>query len=208
MNKAPTPLGAWNLWPQRDKRLALNWRMFSNGSFPNHWTASVWNKTSRSIQMEPSSATGWMAPVSLFAAITETRIVSFRMASAKSFGSTNPSTSTGSVVSSKPSLFTRYSKVWRTAWCSTAEVMRWRPLAFNNRAEPHMAKLLLSVPPLVKTTSLGLHFHTLETRSRQSSKKARALRPIWWILDGFPKDSPNKGIIASLTFSSRGVVAL
>ena len=35
------PLGPWILWAQMDTRSALNWWTSSNGSLPNHWTASV-----------------------------------------------------------------------------------------------------------------------------------------------------------------------
>ena len=37
-----------------------------------------------------------------------------------------------------------------------AEVIKCRPFGLSSRAVPKIARLLLSVPPLVKTTSLGL----------------------------------------------------
>ena len=37
-----------------------------------------------------------------------------------------------------------------------AEVIKCRPLGLSSRAVPKIARLLLSVPPLVKTISLGL----------------------------------------------------
>ena len=39
----------------------------------------------------------------------------------------------------------------------------------GSRAEPKIARLMLSVPPLVKITSLGLAAQTFATRSRASS---------------------------------------
>ena len=84
----------------------------------------------------------------------------------------------------------------------------WRPFAFRRRAVPKIAKLALSVPPLVKTTSLGLQPSTLAARSRASSRSARACRPTWWTLEGLPQTSPRNGSIAARTCGSRGVVAL
>ena len=52
----------------------------SIGIFPAAWTASVWNATPFAAQIAPISAIGWMTPVSLFAAMTVTRIVSGRIA--------------------------------------------------------------------------------------------------------------------------------
>ena len=51
------------------------------------------------------------------------------------------------------------------------------PFDFRTRAVPRIAKLALSVPPAVKTTSLGLAPRTFAARSRASSSWARACRP-------------------------------
>ena len=69
----------------------------------------------RSRQIAPNSETGWMVPISLFAAMIETRTVSGRRAWRRSSGDTRPSRSTGSTVNANPSLLARYSQGWRTA---------------------------------------------------------------------------------------------
>src|SRR5229473_2806636 len=98
----------------------------------------------------------------------ETRMVSGRRAASSDSALTLPSGLTGRYVASKPSFFTRYSQQWRTAWCSIAELIMCRPLWRSSRATPKTARLALSVPPLVNTTSLGLLPHKLATRSRPS----------------------------------------
>ena len=52
------------------------------GILPTHCVASVWKITPRSWQRAPISGTSLMVPISLFAHMIETRIVSSRMASA------------------------------------------------------------------------------------------------------------------------------
>ena len=47
----------------------------SIGILPTAWTASVWNRTPFSLQSLPIAAIGWIVPISLLAAMTETRIV-------------------------------------------------------------------------------------------------------------------------------------
>lgn len=50
----------------------------------------------------PISFKGWMTPISLFTAMTDTSVVSGRMASSRTFKSTLPSLWTGTYVTSKP----------------------------------------------------------------------------------------------------------
>ena len=112
-------------------------------------TTSLWKSTPASRVILPISAMGWMVPTSLLPCMIDTRTVSGRMALRTSSGSTRPPPSTGTLVNSQPR-FSRYSMVSRTAWCSTAEVMRCLPFFCCASAVPRMAQLSDSVPPLVK----------------------------------------------------------
>ena len=67
----------------------------STGTDPIAWTASVWNRTPRSRQAFAHSAIGSSVPISLFAAMIETRIVLSVIASASAPGLTRPNSSTG-----------------------------------------------------------------------------------------------------------------
>ena len=92
------------------------------GILPHDCAASVCINTSRffSRASRAHSATGWIAPVSLFACITVTRHVFDVTFAATAFGSTKPSSSTGtrSYVSTFAfALAARYSRI---AGCSTA----------------------------------------------------------------------------------------
>ena len=91
---APTPLGAWSLWPERES-MSICWAATSMGTLPTAWTASVWNQTPRSRQIAPISGIGWMVPISLLAYMIETMAVSGRMASATCWGEISPSGPTG-----------------------------------------------------------------------------------------------------------------
>ena len=126
MYMIPIPFGPLNLCP-----LALNISMWHSstliGSCPKACTASVWNRMPCSWAISPISLIGWMVPISLFANITEIRIVVGRIAAFKSSSFTFPSSSTSRYVTSNP-LFSRYSAVWRIAWCSIFVVMIWLPL--------------------------------------------------------------------------------
>jgi len=54
---APTPLGPWNLWPDRLSR-SIPIASTSIGTFPTACVASVWNSTPASFATAPISATG------------------------------------------------------------------------------------------------------------------------------------------------------
>jgi len=82
-------------------------------------------------------------------------------------------------------------------------VMRWSPGA----RIPNSARLSLSVPPEVKTTSATRQFRSAATDSRARSTAARACWPRWWMELALPKCSDQNGRIASSTSGSRGVVA-
>ena len=98
----------------------------SIGILPIACTASVWNGILCFRAIAPSSAIGSMVPISLLAYMMEMRMVLSVIAFSSSAGSTRPYWSTGRYVTVKPS-FSRYSQVWRTAWCSIFEVMIWLP---------------------------------------------------------------------------------
>ena len=78
---APTPLGPWNLWPER-LNISIFCAFTSTAIWPMAWTASVWNTTPFSLQILPISAMGSTEPISLLAYMVVTRQVSSRMASA------------------------------------------------------------------------------------------------------------------------------
>src|ERR1051325_4262664 len=100
----------------------------------------------RSRQARPTSATGCTTPVSLFASIMATSFVSGRIAAMTASAGTTPLRSGGTTVTAWP----RRSSSWigsDTLGCSIAVVTTCA------RAAPKIAALLLSVPPLVNTTS-------------------------------------------------------
>jgi hypothetical protein len=82
-------------------------------------------------------------------------------------------------------------------------VIRWSPGA----RVPNSARLSLSVPPEVKTTSAARQPSSLATDSRARSTAARACCPCWWMELALPKCSVQNGRIASTTSGSTGVVA-
>ena len=97
----------------------------------------------------PISATGSTAPISLLVCMTETRMVSGRIAAATWSGETRPSRSTPRRVTSKP-CDSRYFMASRTAGCSICVVIRCFPLLCAANAPPMMAILSDSVPQEVK----------------------------------------------------------
>ena len=74
-------------------------------------------------------------------------------------------------------------------------------------AMPLTARLLASVPPDVKMTSLGRMPRTRATRARASASASAAASPTVWWLDGLPNQRVRNGIIASSTSGRTGVVA-
>src|ERR1019366_726201 len=79
--RAPTPFGPHSLCAEKDTRSRPK-ACTSSGILPSAWAASVWNRTPRSLQTRAISPTGLSVPISLFAAITETRTVRSVSASA------------------------------------------------------------------------------------------------------------------------------
>ena len=97
--RAPTPLGAWNLWPEMD---SISMFIFSTsmGMWPAACTASVWKGMPFSRHRAPISVMGCTVPISLLANMMVTRQVSSRMAAATSSSRTTPSSCTSSRVTS------------------------------------------------------------------------------------------------------------
>src|SRR6478736_553106 len=74
-------------------------------------------------------------------------------------------------------------------------------------AMPLIARLLASVPPLVKTMSPARSPSIRATRARASDSASAAASPTVWWLDGLPYQRVRYGIIASSTSGRTGVVA-
>ncbi len=81
-----------------------------------------------------------------------------------------------------------------------------RSLAAKNT--PKSAQLSASVPPDVKTTSVGSHPMSMATFSRAASTASRAAAPAQCALDGLPNSSVRHGVMASTTSGASGVEAL
>ena len=117
------------------------------------------------------SAIGMTAPVSLLTIMTETRMVSGRRAFFSSSTVILPSWSGCKYVTSKP-FASSFCMGCRTAWCSTAVVMMWRPRLPRRSAAERMAQLSASVPPEVKNTRSG-------SAPRAAATACRACRRRW-----------------------------
>jgi hypothetical protein len=72
---------------------------------------------------------------------------------------------------------------------------------------PLIIALSASVPPDVKRISPGVQFNNSAIFFLEDSIAALTLRPCEWVEDGFPKSSSIKGLMASKTSGSSGVVA-
>src|SRR6266404_5541604 len=155
----------------------------------------------------PIAAISWIVPISLFAYITEIRIVlsvsAWRIASS----STRPSGRTGTYVTSKP-WRSRRLQTSRLARCSIAVVTMWLPFSRYISATPLRARLMASVPPEVNTSSLGSRAPiSFAICSRALSTPPSASQPKGWLrLAGCPNFSVKYGIISSRTRGSTGVV--
>ncbi len=95
------PLGPCSLWPESESK-SIDCVRMSSGVLPTACTASVWKSTPRRWAIPANSAIGWIVPVTLLAAMTETKHVSGRMAVSRSAGSTSPSLLTGNSVTAAP----------------------------------------------------------------------------------------------------------
>ena len=123
---APTPLGPWNLWADRDSRsmfmrLARRW---AHGPRPAPRRCGTARRALR--QIAPISAMGWMVPISLLANMTETR-AGLRPDAPRAICSGYDPTfavhrDEGDL---KALLLQPLCSECSRAWCSTAEVMMW-----------------------------------------------------------------------------------
>ncbi len=151
----PAPLRPFTLCPENVSRSTGSVSQGS-GTLPVAWTASVCMSTPASLAIAPISAMGIRHPVSLFAAMTETRIVSFVSALRTASGSTIPWRFTGTYVTRNPCV-SRNRHVFMIAGCSTCDVTMCFPAFPGRYATPFTARLSASVPELVMTTSSGRH---------------------------------------------------
>ena len=205
---APMPLGAPILWPEMVSSVQRTSGR-ETGTFPNAWTASVWNKTSALQHRSAMRATGWITPTSLFTHMTLTTATPPASACSSAPSSTTPEALTGRMSSRPPRRPTAWAAA-RTALCSIADTATRNgpPRSRDASAAPMIAKLSASVPPEVKITWLGSAPRVSAIVRLASSIPARAARPNRWAEDGLPNASlPRYGSIASRTSGRTGVVA-
>lgn len=208
---APTPYGPPILWPvtvSASRPLAAK----STSVWPNACTASEWIGTPNSRATSASSRTGRMVPTSLLAHIAVTRATSSgaRSTAARSVsGRTRPKESTGSHSTVACSWSASQYTASSTAWCSTGLArIRVRRGSAARRAQyrPFTARLSDSVPPPVKTISLGRAPSAAASVSRDSSTVRRARRPAACSAEAFPV-TVRCAVIAWTASGSMGVVA-
>ena len=145
------------------------------------------------------SPIGSIDPISLFANITDIKIVSGLIALSSSLVFTIPSESTFIYVISKPSSSNAL-HVFNIAICSIFVVIICFPLFFLDFAIPLSAKLSASEPPDVKQISLSSSAPiALATCFLASSIAFLFSIPYLYIVDGFPNFSVKYGIILSKT---------
>ena len=189
---APTPGGPPSLWAERAIKSASG-----SAIFPAACTASTSNRLPVSRTSAATSASGWITPVSLFAACTATSAGPSDSAARKAARSIWPLPSTGSSTTS--------SRACSTALCSVAPTSKRGRVGPASRA-PFDANVIASVPPLVNTTCSGATPAKRATVSRAPSSSALAARPPPCTLDGFPTN-PSASTTAARTASLTGVVA-
>ena len=194
---APTPVGPPILCAARLNRSTPS-AAISSLTRPAACTASVCMTPPALLTIFAVSATGWIAPVSLLAAIKETNgSKPFRWGFASSVSSLSrsitPSLVTGRRVASG---------VASTEVCSTAD---------TNTRQPSpacaSANAFASVPPLVNITLSAGAPTSLATLPRAASTAARARRPSSCTEDGLPS-SDSASITSVRTSSLSGAVAL
>ena len=128
----------------------------------------------------PIAAMSWIVPISLFANMTEIRIVLSVIAFLTSSTSTRPFGCTGTYVTASPCRSSRL-QVSSPARCSIAVVTMWFPFSRYISATPFNARLIASVPPDVNTTSLGSRAPMRRaTFARAASTAPSASHPKGW----------------------------
>ena len=208
---APTPTGPPSLWALTAAR-STPAAPRSTGRCATAWTASVWKRTPRSRQPAAMVATSCTVPTSLLAHMTVTSATdpgSSSTAARTSCAATSPHGPGSTQVTSASPASTRAVTGSRTAWCSTplATIRRCAgSCAAAAHSVPLTARLSDSVPPEVRTISLGRDPRHAAMRSRASSTTARAARPLVCSDEGLPT-APIVSAIASTTCGRTGVVA-
>ena len=86
--------------------------------------------------------------------------------------------------------------------------MIFRPIRFLAWAAPKRARLLASVPPLVKVSSSGRAPSRAATAARAASIRCRAAKPLVCREEGLPYSSVISSTAAWAASGSTGVVAL
>ena len=151
------------------------------------WTASTWKLTvgcfSNKAEM---SLMGWIEPISLLAAMMETRIVSGRIKSASFSTSTKPSLVTGARSTSNPWLLSQRADSL-TAGCSMLDTMTCFPKWARSKATPLITQLSPSVPPEVKKISDDFSPSKSAICLREASRMRLAWLPRLWRLEGLPQ---------------------
>ncbi len=131
-----------------------------------------------------------MEPISLFTHITDATATSSRTMASNDARSTTPSEVMASRRSSAPS-WAAVCTASSTALCSMGVVTTAvLPRSRAHRQAPSTARLSDSVPPDVKQISSAWAPRQRATRSRASSRAARASRPQRCMLEGFPNRAP------------------
>src|SRR5687767_14235859 len=179
----------------------------STGILPTACVASVWNRMPFSLASLPMAGMSWIVPISLFANMTEIRMVRSVIALRIASTSMSPSGWTGTYDTLNPWRSSRL-QTSRPARCSITVVTMWSPFSRYISATPFSARLIDSVPPEVKTSSFGSRAPiSVARRCRATSTPASASQPNGWLrLAGWPNFSVKYGIIASTTRGSAGVV--
>ena len=154
-----------------------------------------------------ASSTGKMAPVSLFTSMQLTKMVFWSMAAASASGGRWPELSGFTYTTSKPS-FSNSRQGFNTESCSAAVVTILFPRRLRAWAAPKRARLLASVPPLVKVISSAWAPSRWATKARASSTRCRARKPRVCREDGLPYSSTISSRARSATGRSTWVVAL
>src|SRR6266581_3437838 len=160
-----------------------------------------------SLARRPIAGMSWIVPTSLFANMTEMRIVLSVIAWRIVSTSTSPSGWTGTYVISYPCRSSRL-HTSRPARCSIAVVTMWLPFSRYISTAPLSARLIDSVPPDVNTISFGSRAPMiLASCPRAWSTAVSASQPNEWLrLAGWPNFCVKYGSIASTTRGSVGVV--
>ena len=163
------------------------------GILPTAWVASVCSQTPRSRQRRPISASGWMTPISLLANMTETSIVSSRMArrvAPRGCGrrADRPRRRPAAASLRKPRRRESRQGIEHGGVLGGDADEVFAAWAASLSAAPRMARLLLSVAPLVKTISLARAPMAAAIDARAASTASLAAQPkAWLVLPALPK---------------------